>query len=156
MIGTTIDLSAASSDPGDRVIGRKVDMPRRHRFSALFVVTALAFAAACASMKQKNSSDRNVITAAEIEAADANTAYDVIVKLHANYLNSRGQNSILLKQNKEPTVFLDQVEFGSINSLRTIPASNIAEIRFVSGWDAMTKYGSDHAAGVIQIYTRYQ
>jgi outer membrane cobalamin receptor len=116
----------------------------------------LAFAAACASMKQKNSSDRNVITAAEIEAANANTAYDVIVKLHANYLHSRGPNSILLKQNKEPTVFLDQVEFGPINSLRTIPASNIAEIRFVSGWDAMTKYGSDHVAGVIQIYTRYQ
>ena len=131
-------------------------MPRRYRFSALFVATVLASAAACASMKQKNSSDRNVITAAEIEAADANTAYDVIVKLHANYLHSRGANSILLKENKEPTVYLDQVEFGSINSLRGIPASNIAEIRFVSGWDAMTKYGSDHAAGVIQIYTRYQ
>lgn len=131
-------------------------MPRRHRFSALFVATVLASAAACASVKQKNSSDRNVITAAEIEVADANTAYDVIVKLHANYLHSRGPNSILLKENKEPTVYLDEVEFGSINSLRSIPASNIAEIRFINGWDAMTKYGSDHVAGVIQIYTRYQ
>jgi outer membrane cobalamin receptor len=131
-------------------------MPKGHRFAALFVATVLASAAACATIQQKNSSDRNVITTAEIEAAEANTAYDVIVKLRANYLNSRGPNSILLKQNKEPTVYLDQVEFGSISSLRTIPASNIAEIRFVSGWDAMTKYGSDHAAGVIQIYTRYE
>jgi outer membrane cobalamin receptor len=40
--------------------------------------------------------------------------------------------------------------------LRNIPASNVAEIRFIEGWDAMTKYGSDHVAGVIQIYTRYQ
>jgi outer membrane cobalamin receptor len=156
MLGTRIDLSAATSDPRDRVIGRKVGMTRRHRLSASFVAALLAFTVACASMKQKNSSDRNVITAAEIEAADANTAYDVIVKLHANYLHSRGANSILLKQNKEPTVYLDQVEFGSINTLRSIPASNIAEIRFVSGWDAMTKYGSDHAAGVIQVFTRYQ
>jgi hypothetical protein len=131
-------------------------MPKGHRFAALFVATVLASAAACATIQQKNSSDRNVITTAEIEAAEANTAYDVIVKLRANYLNSRGPNSILLKQNREPTVYLDQVEFGSISSLRTIPASNIAEIRFVSGWDAMTKYGSDHAAGVIQIYTRYE
>jgi outer membrane cobalamin receptor len=131
-------------------------MPKGHRFAALFVATVVASAAACATIQQKNSSDRNVITTAEIEAAEANTAYDVIVKLRANYLNSRGPNSILLKQNKEPTVYLDQVEFGSISSLRTIPASNIAEIRFVSGWDAMTKYGSDHAAGVIQIYTRYE
>jgi hypothetical protein len=131
-------------------------MPRTHRVPAqLFVVATLAFAASCASMKQQNS-DRNVITAAEIESANANTAYDVIAKLHANFLNSRGPNSILLKEKKEPTVYVDQVEFGPIASLRSIPASNIAEIRFISGWDAMTKYGSDHVAGVIQIYTRYQ
>jgi outer membrane cobalamin receptor len=132
-------------------------MLRPDRFPAQLVVAAtLALSASCATMKQKNSSDRNVITAAEIESANANTAYDVIAKLHANFLNSRGPNSILLKQNKEPTVYVDQVEFGSINSLRSIPASTIAEIRFISGWDAMTKYGSDHVAGVIQIYTRYQ
>lgn len=107
-------------------------------------------------MKQRDSSDRNLITAAEIESANANTAYDVIVKLHANFLHSRGPNSILLKTPKEPTVYLDQVEYGPINSLRSIPASHIAEIRFFNGWDAMTKYGSDHVAGVIQIYTRYQ
>jgi outer membrane cobalamin receptor len=138
-------------------MGGKVDMLSRRRFpTVLFVAATVALAASCASMKQRDSSDRNVITAAEIEAANANTAYDVIVKLHANFLHSRGPNSILLKENKEPTVYLDQVEFGSINSLRSIPASNIAEIRFISGWDAMTKYGSDHVAGVIQIYTRYQ
>jgi len=132
-------------------------MLSRRRFpTVLFVAATVALAASCASMKQRDSSDRNVITAAEIEAANANTAYDVIVKLHANFLHSRGPNSILLKENKEPTVYLDQVEFGSINSLRNIPASNIAEIRFINGWDAMTKYGSDHVAGVIQIYTRYQ
>jgi len=132
-------------------------MLSRRRFpTVLFVAATVALAASCASMKQRDSSDRNVITAAEIEAANANTAYDVIVKLHANFLHSRGPNSILLKENKEPTVYLDQVEFGSINSLRSIPASNIAEIRFINGWDAMTKYGSDHVAGVIQIYTRYQ
>jgi hypothetical protein len=100
--------------------------------------------------------DRNIITADEIQAANVSTAYDVITKLHANYLHSRGQNSILLKQPKEPTVFLDNVEYGSIASLRNIPAQNCAEIRFIEGWDAMTKYGSDHVAGVIQVYTRYQ
>jgi len=100
--------------------------------------------------------DRNVITTAEIQSANASTAYDVIVKIHANFLHSRGQNSILLKQPKEPTVYLDNVEYGTIASLRNIPASNVAEIRFIEGWDAMTKYGSDHVAGVIQVYTRYQ
>ena len=129
--------------------------PRRFQLG-FFAAVMAAVAASCAGVSHKDFSDRNVISAAEIEAANANTAYDVIVKLHANFLHSRGPNSILLKEEKEPTVYLDQVEFGSINSLRSIPASNIAEIRFISGWDAMTKYGSDHVAGVIQIYTRYQ
>jgi len=113
-------------------------------------------ATACASMKHVDGADRNVITGDQIAAANAETAYDVIAKYRANFLHSRGPNSILLKQPKEPTVFLDNVEFGTINSLRTIQASNVAEIRFIEGWDAMTKYGSDHVAGVIQIYTRYQ
>lgn len=120
------------------------------------VPITLAWIASCASVKPAGEKDRNVITTAEIESANANTAYDLIVKLHANFLHSRGPNSILLKQPKEPTVYLDNVEYGTINSLRTIQASTIAEIRFFEGWDAMTKYGSDHVAGVIQIYTRYQ
>jgi len=118
-------------------------------------VTLLSIAS-CASTKRMDETDRNVITTAEIQSANASTAYDVIVKIHANFLHSRGQNSILLKQPKEPTVYLDNVEYGTIASLRNIPASNVAEIRFIEGWDAMTKYGSDHVAGVIQVYTRYQ
>ena len=96
------------------------------------------------------------ITTAEIQSANASTAYDIIAKLRANFLNSRGPNSLLNKQPKEPTVYLDEVEYGTIKSLRNIPASTVAEIRFIEGWDAMTKYGSDHVAGVIQVYTRYQ
>ena len=57
-------------------------------------VTLLSMSA-CASMKRvDDASDRNVITTDEIQAANVSTAYDVITKLHANYLHSRGQNSI--------------------------------------------------------------
>lgn len=125
------------------------------------LVTACGFIAivpmsACVHMRQIDETDRNVITAEQIEAAKVPTAYDVIVKYRANFLTSRGPNSIVLKQPKEPTVYLDNVEYGTINSLRNIPAIQIAQIRFIEGWDAMTKYGSDHVAGVIQIYTRTQ
>jgi len=130
-----------------------------HSARRVFVPLSLSFSlslGACASMHHVDPADRNVITTAEIQSANVATAYDLIAMYRANFLNSRGPNSILLKQPKEPTVYLDNVEFGTIASLRTIQASNIAEIRFIEGWDAMTKYGSDHIAGVIQIYTRYQ
>ena len=69
---------------------------------------------------------------------------------------SRGANSLMLKVNKEPTVYLDDVEYGNLGTLKQIPAASVAEIRFVEGWNAETKFGPGHAAGVIQVFTRTQ
>ena len=99
---------------------------------------------------------RNIITRTEIEGVRANTAWDAVAKLRANFMASRGANSLLVKVNKEPTVYLDDVEYGNLGTLRQIPASTIAEIRFIEGWNAETKYGPGHAAGVIQVFTRTQ
>ena len=99
---------------------------------------------------------RNVITRAEIEDSHANSAWDAVAKLRANFMTSRGANSLLVKVNKEPTVYLDDVEYGNLGTLRQIPASSVAEIRFIEGWNAETKYGPGHAAGVIQVFSRVQ
>ena len=53
-------------------------------------------------------------------------------------------------------MYLDEVEYGAVASLNSIPASHVAEIRVIEGWDSMTKYGSNHIGGVIQIVTRVQ
>ncbi len=95
--------------------------------------------------------DRNRITSVEIRNSDVGSAYDVTAKLRAHYLRSRGPSSILLKQQAYATVFLDDVEYGPISVLRTIPASTIAEIRFLEGAEATTKYGSTHIAGIIHV-----
>lgn len=131
----------------------------RVRSSMIIVVSVAFLAGALGCSRAMNGADdhpRNVITSDEIQAANASTAYDLVAKFRANFLRSRGQNSVLLKEPKEPTVFLDNVEYGTVASLRQIPASTISEIRFIEGWDAMSKYGSNHVSGVIQIYTRYQ
>lgn len=126
----------------------------------LTVVLILGFPALAASCTHRAPDtampDRNVITAEQIEAAHERTAYDLVVKFKSNFLHSRGKNSLVLKVPSEPTVYLDDVEYGPVNSLRSIPASNVAEIRFFEGWEAMTKYGSDHVSGVIQVVTRMQ
>lgn len=99
---------------------------------------------------------RNIITRTEIEGSRANSAWDAVVKLRANFMTSRGANSLTQKVNKEPTVYLDDVEYGNLGTLKQIPANAVAEIRFIEGWNAETKYGPGHAAGVIQVYTRVQ
>lgn len=109
----------------------------------------------CASTQHAPETDRSVITLQQIQAANVETAYDLVTKFRADFLRSRGPTSILLKQTTEARVYLDSVNYGTLSSLRSIQAANIAGIRFIEGRDAMTKYGSEHSAGVIEIYTRY-
>jgi hypothetical protein len=126
--------------------------------SVLVAGLLVAAAAGChgANTWSAPAPSRNVLTRVEIEDSHANSAWDAIVKLRANFLTSRGANSLLLKVNKEPTVFLDDVEFGDLGTLKNIPASTVAEIRFIEGWNAETKFGPGHAAGVIDVFTRTQ
>jgi hypothetical protein len=128
----------------------------RSSVSALAAVVLSVAACHSANAWDAPSPSRNVITRVEIEETRANSAWDVVTKLRANMLTSRGANSLFVKVNKEPTVYLDDVEYGNLGTLKQIPASAVAEIRFIEGWNAETKYGPGHAAGVIQVYTRVQ
>ena len=130
----------------------------RSSVSALVTVAVALSAAAChgANTWDAPAPSRNLNTRVEIEGSRANSAWDAVVKLRANFMASRGANSLMLKVNKEPTVFLDDVEYGNLGTLKQIPASSVAEIRFIEGWNAETKFGPGHAAGVIQVYTRTQ
>ncbi len=130
----------------------------RSAVSAFVVVAAALSAAACHGRNAEDSPapSRNLITRIEIEESRANSAWDAIVKLRGNFMASRGANSLMLKVNKEPTVYLDEVEYGNLGTLKQIPASSVAEIRFIEGWNAESKFGPGHAAGVIQVFTRTQ
>lgn len=128
----------------------------RSSVSALVAVVLSVAACHGANTWDAPSPSRNVITRTEIEQSRANSAWDVVAKLRGNFMASRGANSLLQKVNKEPTVYLDDVEYGNLGTLKQIPASAVAEIRFVEGWNAETKFGPGHAAGVIQVFTRVQ
>lgn len=127
----------------------------RPAWAGLWFAVVMVSPAACASAHRPAETDRSVISLEQIRSANVETAYELVSKFRPDFLRSRGPNTILLKQTKEPRVYLDDVDFGTITSLRSIQASNIAGMRFIEGRDAMTKYGSDHVGGVIEIYTRY-
>jgi len=100
-------------------------------------------------------SDSSLITQEEIDASRAANAFEVIQKLRANFLSYRGETS--LNKNRStpyPTVYLDDQEYGPINTLRSIPASQISSIRLLRAWEATTKYGTGNMGGVIAITTR--
>ena len=99
-------------------------------------------------------SNSQLITEDEIDASRAANALEVIQKLRANFLSYRGETSLKGESKPYPTVYLDGQEFGPINTLRSIPASQIASIRLFRSWEATTKYGTGNMGGVIAITTR--
>ena len=100
--------------------------------------------------------DSQVITEDEIIASHATNAFDVIHKLRANFLTSRGQTAInRTSGNTYPVVYLDDQEFGPISTLSSIPAAQISMIRLYRVSEANAKYGTHNLTGVIAITTRH-
>lgn len=100
--------------------------------------------------------DPNVITEDEIVEARAATIYDVIAKLRPMFLRDRGAVSFDGNTRDVATVFLNSQEYGPIAILRTVPPGEIAEVRYYSGIDAVTKFGRWYGTGVIQLISRDQ
>lgn len=114
----------------------------------------LLVAVACVHPGTASGSNRKVITEDEILSTNATTAYDVIARLRAEYLRNRGPTSLVLPSHAEPVVFVNEQLYGSIELLKQVRSSDLAEIRFYDGTDAVTKFGSQYSGGVIQLVTR--
>ena len=104
---------------------------------------------------------RDEISNAEIVAGLSRykTAYDIVLALRPTMLVSR---SMALRQSgmtlweSDPgiKVYLDGIRYGGVESLITIPASTVREVRWLSAIDATTRYGTGHTAGAITVTSR--
>lgn len=120
--------------------------------AALLLTASLA---ACASSGQSGpASERDVITAAEIARLHVSTAYDVVQNLRPEFLRSRGTASIRNPVPETAIVYVDGVRTGGIEALHSLPRDVLHEIRYLSGTDATTIYGTGHGGGAIQVTTR--
>ena len=100
----------------------------------------------------------DVITLDEIQSVTVSDAYEAVSRLESSWLRSR-------QVGMEPTaacdqaagfatVFLDNVRAGDLEMLRSIPIENVLAIRWISGADATTKWGTGYPNGVIEVVTR--
>jgi hypothetical protein len=128
----------------------------RHPFP---VVVLFSIVAACAGGPKPTATDTgsNLISQSELDAAGPVTAYDAVQRLRPSYLRSRGPTSVVnAAARTRPVVFVNATEYGEVESLRTFPASRVQTIRFYSGPEAVTKFGSTYGAGVIQLTMRVE
>ena len=91
----------------------------------------------------------SVITQTQIAGTYANSAYDVVARLHPSALRVSGGKKF------EPTVYLDGLRLGGVSELQRISAVGLAQIRFLNASEAFGVYGSDQRiGGAIVLTTR--
>jgi TonB-dependent receptor-like protein len=117
----------------------------------------LCLAAGCAHPKSERlkAGSPDVITEDDIARVRVRTAYDAVVRIHANFLTRRGSTSVLGTSNPEPNVYLDDVFIGAVAQLKGIQASDVASIRLYRAWEAATRFGGGNMGGVIEVYTKH-
>ena len=119
----------------------------------VIVVPALVIAAwSCAGRSQRveHRTSNNIVTREEIAAANVTTAYEALDRLRPMFLR-RIPRSAKGSGSEYAVVFIDGVRRGSPDILRTVSASAIAEIRYLTASDATTHYGLDVDGGVIDV-----
>lgn len=113
----------------------------------------LLVVSACASTGSSGLGSPDVVTRAEMDAVNAADAYALLQRLRPQFLRSRGSVSMRNSSDSYAIVYLNDVRHGGIMSLRDILVTDIQEIRFISGADATTRWGTGHGSGVILVRT---
>ena len=99
---------------------------------------------------------RNVILQDEIDSTRSSNVYDLIARTRGDFLKDRGSVSIKTNQHSRAVVFLNDQEYGIIETLRNVLPNLIGEIRYFSGTDAVSRFGAQYGGGVIQLISRSQ
>ena len=119
------------------------------------VLVVLAGLLSCAGRQTGSSARRTgTIQSSAIASASATNAYDLVRQLRRGWLISRGPISVSDPRPAYPRVYMDGVDVGELDFLRSIAASDVGEIEFLSTQESNLRYGSGHFGGIILVTTR--
>lgn len=127
------------------------------RVSLAFVGLSLMACAAATTTSRPNGVagvGREVLTAAEIVASRVTDVYQAVLQLRPEFLRRRTTVMPLSPFGSAPiAVYLDEMPFGTAESLRQIPLERVRLIRYVSPTEANLKFGGSHPTGAILVTT---
>lgn len=127
----------------------------RRRASFVLVGACLCACAAAPSSHRPAfaGTRRDVITAAEIVASRVTDAYQAVSQLRPEFLRKRGASAVPLFMAPAVVVYLDDLPFGTVESLSYIPLDRVRLIRYVTAAEADLRWGGSHATGAILVTT---
>ncbi len=100
--------------------------------------------------------NRTILTLEEIRESrtSESNAFDLIQKMRPEYLRSRGSSSLRSTVPMTAVVYVDDIRYGELDSLRTMSADQVYQIQYLNSSDATTRFGTDHLGGAILITTK--
>lgn len=111
-------------------------------------------AAASTSTRPVQNAGRDVITAAEIVASRVTDVYQAVVQLRPEFLRQRRSTAVIAPYRPpQVIVYLDDLEFGGVESMRNIPLMRVRQIRRLRAMEADLRWGGQHPAGAIHVTT---
>ncbi len=122
----------------------------------VFALTAVVQAQDTTTKKPKIRRDPDLISAEEIEAADADaqSAFELVTRLRPLWLNKRDIGSMAMAA-AEIQIYVNDVKSpGGPPALKAIPRATIKEIRHLRGTDASQRFGTNHENGAILVTTK--
>lgn len=124
------------------------------RLSLLLVISSLLTSCAAGSQtgSSRPSGSRNRITQEQLaELPVGLSCMDAVRRLRSSWLRVRGAAGLSSSQTVQ--VYVDNVHAGGLDFLNSRPLDGIVEIRYYSGTDATTKWGTGVGGGVIELIT---
>lgn len=128
------------------------------RVSLAFVGLSLTACAAATTSSSRSTGiagmGRDVLTAAEIVASRVTDVYQAVMQLRPEFLRRRPMAQPMTSfQSPGLSVYLDDMPYGSAESLRQIPLDRVRLIRYLSAAEANLKFGGSHPSGAIVVTT---
>lgn len=119
----------------------------------LFLVTVVLLSSCIPpSYIDKQKRDRYRITEEEIKSVpQADTAWDVLEYLRPNLLTRDRRRHVGFTGGMDALVFINGARAGYKDRLRTIPAMDIIEIKYLDSIEAGGKYGFTSGGGVFLV-----
>jgi hypothetical protein len=96
----------------------------------------------------------DVLTEDEFAGSAATDAYRLVQQYRPQWLRSRSPLTVLDPNAGQVQVFVNDVRWGHVSLLRDIRAQEVVEMRYLSAWEATSRYGTTHGGGVIAVQTR--
>lgn len=119
--------------------------------SLLMLLTILLSCASWTEMDDSSRGTRYIIAEDEIRASSATNAFEAIQQLRPGLLDRDQQRSIDMYSVSEVVVYLNGVRYGNKESLKSISALQIEEIKYLPATEATVKYGTDHSGGAFLV-----